>query len=187
MKKYEYPTYAKLIHLGLAVFGIAAYLTSELADDDITAIGYLLHSYLGLSVAAIIILRLVVGVVPQGTLSFKGWSPCSIKQWQLSLDDFRSLLSLKVPERERHQGLSGMTQAFGLFMFTWMSLTGVALFMLGSGTESKAFEFIEEVHEVGETLIPLYLFLHVGAVALHMLCGKPIWKKMFKFKSGKCN
>jgi hypothetical protein len=80
-----------------------------------------------------------------------------------------------------------MTQAFGLFIFTWMSLTGIALFMLGSGTENKAFEFIEEVHEVGETLIPLYLFLHVGAVVLHTICGKPIWKKVFKFKSGKCN
>jgi len=187
MKKYEYPTYAKLIHLGLAIFGITAYLTSEFADEDVTSIGYLLHSYLGLSVGAIIILRLVVGVTTQGTLSFKNWSPFSIKQWQLTLDDFRSLLSLKVPERDRHQGLSGITQAIGLFIFTWMSLTGVALFMLGSATDSKAFEFIEEVHEVGETLIPLYLFLHVGAVALHMFCGRPIWKKMFKFKSEKCN
>ena len=182
MKKYEYPTYAKLIHLGLAVFGITAYLTSEFANDDVTSIGYLLHSYLGLSVAAIIISRLVVGVATQGPLSFKDWSPFSIKQWQLSLDDFRSLLSLKIPERDRHQGLSGITQAFGLFVFTWMSLTGFALFMLGSNTESNVFEFIEEVHEVGETLIPLYLFLHVGAVALHIVCGKPIWKKMFKFK-----
>lgn len=187
MKKHEYPTYAKLIHLGLAVFGITAYLTSEFADNDVTSIGYLLHSYLGLSVAAIIILRLVVGVATQGTLSFKSWYPFSIKQWQLLLEDFRSLLSLKIPERDRHQGLSGITQAFGLFIFTWMSLTGIALFMLGSSTESKVFEFIEEVHEVGETLIPLYLFLHVGAVVLHMLCGKPIWKKMFKFRSDKCD
>ncbi len=182
MNKYEYPTYAKLIHLGLAVFGITAYLTSEFADDDVTSIGYLLHSYLGLSVAAIIILRLVVGVTTQGTLSFKNWSPFSMKQWRLSLDDFRSLLSLKIPERNSHQGLSGVTQAFGLLIFTWMSLTGITLFMLGSDAESKAFEFIEEIHEVGETLIPLYLFLHVGAVALYMLSGKPIWKKMFKFK-----
>jgi cytochrome b561 len=185
MKKYEYPTYAKLLHLGLAAFGITAYLTSEFADDDVTSIGYLLHSYLGLSVAAIIILRLAVGVASHGALSFKNWSPFSIKQWQLSLEDFRSLLSLKVPERDTHQGLSGITQAFGLFIFTWMSLTGIALFMLGSNTESKIFEIIEEVHEVGETLIPLYLFLHVGAVALHLLCGKPIWKKMFKFKADK--
>ena len=185
MKKYNYPTYAKLIHLGLVVFGVTAYLTSEFANEDVTSIGYLLHSYLGLSVAATIILRLVVGVATQWPLSFKNWSPISIKQWRLALDDLRSLLSLNMPERDRHQGLSGITQAFGLFIFTWMSLTGIALFMLGSNTESKVFELIEEIHEVGETLIPLYLFLHVGAVALHMLCGKPIWKKMFKLKADK--
>ena len=156
------------LHLGLAVFGITAYLTSEFTDDDVASIGYLLHSYLGLSVAATIVIRLVVGVSTQGTLSFKNWYPTSIKQWQLSSDDFRSLLSLKVPKRDTHQGLLGITQAFGLLVFTWMSLTGFpnwfyltgfALFMLGSNTESKVLELIKEVHEVSETLIPF--FLHV--------------------------
>jgi cytochrome b561 len=88
-----------------------------------------------------------------------------------------------VPERDRHQGLAGLTQAFGLLVFLWMSLTGTTLFMLGSGVNSDVFEFVEEIHEVGESLIPLYLALHVGAVLLHTLCGKPIWKKMFNFKS----
>ena len=80
MKKYNYPTYAKLIHLGLVVFGVTAYLTSEFANEDVTSIGYLLHSYLGLSVAVTITLRLVVGVATQGPLSFKDWSPFSVKQ-----------------------------------------------------------------------------------------------------------
>jgi hypothetical protein len=44
---YSYPTYAKLIHLGMAFFGIFAFLTSEFSDDGITSNGYLLHSYLG--------------------------------------------------------------------------------------------------------------------------------------------
>ncbi|MGB0938478.1 MAG: cytochrome b/b6 domain-containing protein [Colwellia sp.] len=180
--KYEYPTYAKLIHLGLAFFGVAAYLTSEFADDDVTSIGYLLHSYLGLSVAVMIVMRLIVGSTSSGALSFKDWSFFSIQQWKFALQDFRELLSLNIPEREKHQGLSGITQAFGLFIFTWMSATGTALFLLGSGIDSEAFELIEEIHEVGETLIPLYLLLHVGAVVLHVLCGKPIWKRMFKFK-----
>ncbi len=180
--KCEYPTYAKLIHLGLAVFGITAYLTSEFADNDVTSTGYLLHSYLGLSVAVIIALRLLIGSAPSGALSFKSWSLFSTQQWQLEFEDFRTLLSCKVPERGKHQGLSGITQAFGLFIFTLMSITGTALFMLGTGGENEAFEFIEEIHEVGETLIPLYLCLHVGAVVLHVVCGKPIWKKMFKFK-----
>lgn len=172
--KYEYPTYAKLIHLGLAFFGVAAYLTSEFADDDLTSIGYLLHSYLGLSVAVMIVIRLIVGSTSSGALSFKDWSFFSIQQWKFALEDFRSLLSLNIPERGKHQGLSGITQAFGLFIFTWMSATGTALYLLGSGVNSETFELIEEIHEVGETLIPLYLFMHVGAVVLHVLCGKPI-------------
>ncbi len=182
-EKYIYPTYAKFIHLGLALFGIAAYLTGELAEDGGASTGYLLHSYLGLSLACMMLIRIFIGFTPSQALSFKGWSPFSKQQWKSALKDFRTLLILKVPERGRHQGLAGLTQVFGLLVFFWMSLTGTALFMLGSGVENEAFEFIEEVHEVGESLIPLYLVLHVGAVILHTLCGNPIWKKMFNYRS----
>ena len=99
------------------------------------------------------------------------------------MEDFRTLLRLGVPERDRHEGLAGLTQAFGLVIFAWMAVTGTGLFVLGGGTESKAFDLIEEVHEVGEALIPLYLALHVGAVLLHTLCGNPVWKKMFSLES----
>lgn len=60
-----------------------------------------------------------------------------------------------------------------------MAISGTALFVLGSGVDSSILEFIEETHEVGESLIPLYLALHVGAVILHTLSGEAIWKKMF--------
>jgi len=182
-EKYSYPTYAKLIHLGIALFGITAFLTGELAEEGGASIGYLLHSYLGLSLAAMMVVRISIGFTSSEALSFKGWSPFSLQQWQLALEDFRTISGLKVPERGRHQGLSGITQAFGLLIFIWMSLTGAALFMLGSGIESEVFEFVEEVHEIGESLIPLYLVLHVGAVILHTLCGNPIWKEMFSHKS----
>lgn len=182
-EKYTYPTYAKVIHLGLAFFGVAAFLTGELAEDGGAYLGYLLHSYLGLSLASMVLIRILIGVTSSQILSFKDWSPFSKPQWKFALEDLRTLLSLKVPERDRHQGLAGLTQAFGLLVFLWMSLTGTTLFMLGSVVDSDVFEFVEEIHEVGETLIPLYLALHVGAVLLHTLCGKPIWKRMFNFKS----
>ncbi len=176
---YHYPTYAKFIHLGIAVFGIFAYLTGELADDGHTSSGYLLHAYLGLALAATMFIRICSGFANSAALTFKGWSPFSKQQWQLALEDFRTLLRLKVPERDRHQGLAGLTQAFGLILFSWMAITGTGLFILGAEVESHAFELIEEVHEVGETLIPLYLALHVGAVILHTISGNAIWKKMF--------
>lgn len=176
---YSYPTYAKFIHLGMAVFGILAFLTGELVNDSNTSSGYLLHAYLGLSLAVIMFARIFSGFTTAAALTFKGWSPFSKLQWQLALEDFRTLLRLKVPDRDRHQGLAGLTQAFGLIVFSWMAITGTGLFILSGEVESHAFEFIEEIHEVGETLIPLYLALHVGAVILHTISGNAIWKKMF--------
>ncbi len=178
----SYPAYAKVIHLGVAVFGIAAFLTGELAEDGSASTGYLLHAYLGLSLAAFVLVRIISGFTTTKELSFKGWSPFSRLQWGLALEDFRTLLRLGVPERDKHQGLAGLTQAFGLIVFSWMALTGTGLFFLGGGVETDVLELIEELHEVGESLIPLYLGLHVGAVILHTLSGNPIWKKMFAIK-----
>jgi cytochrome b561 len=182
-KKTIYPTYAKVIHLGLAFFGLAAFFTGELAEDGGVYLGYLLHSYLGLSLASIVLIRILMGFTSSQILSFKGWSPFFKQQWKFALEDLHTLLSLKVPERDSHQGLAGLTHAFGLLVFLWMSLTGTTLFILGSGVESDVFEFVEEAHEVGESLIPLFLALHLGAVLLHTLCGQAIWKRMFNFKS----
>ena len=185
--QYSYPIYVKIMHLCMVIFGIFAFLTGEFAEDGITSNGYLLHSYLGLSLASVILIRIVMGLTSSKVLSFKEWSPFSKYQWQSAIHDFRTLLTLKIPNRSRHEGLAGITQAFGLLIFFWMSVTGTTIFMLKSGTESNFIQYIEEIHEVGESLIPIYLVLHVGAVLLHALCGKPIWKKMFKFKKEKCN
>jgi cytochrome b len=182
-EKTIYPTYVKVIHLGLAFFGVAAFLTGELAEDGGASLGYLSHSYLGLSLASIVLIRILIGFTSSQILSFKGWSPFSKQQWTFALEDLHTLLSLKVPERDSHQGLAGLTHAFGLLVFLWMSITGTVLFMLGPGVERDIFEVVEEVHEVGESLIPLFLALHIGAVLLYTLRGKAIWNRMFNFKS----
>ena len=176
---YSYPTYAKAIHLGIAVFGITAYLTGDWAEGDGTSLGYLMHTYLGLSLVAFMLLRIGAGFPGRHVLTFKGWSPFSRQQWCLAIEDVYTLLKLGVPEREPHQGLAGITQAFGLIVFAWMGATGTAIYLLNDGLKSGAFKFAEEVHELGEALIPIYLVMHVGAVILHTLSGKPIWKKMF--------
>ena len=92
------------------------------------------------------------------------------------------LLRLKVPDRGMHQGLAGLTQAFGLMVFAWMALTGTAMFLLAGAPGGDAFELVEEVHELGEALIPLYLTLHVGSVVAHSAVGNPIWQRMWKFR-----
>ncbi len=58
---YSYPLYAKILHFGMAGFGIAAFLTGELAEEGSNTLGYLLHAYLGLSLATFMMLRLNTG------------------------------------------------------------------------------------------------------------------------------
>ena len=79
-EQYSYPTYAKLIHLGMAFFVVFALLTGDFADDCITSNGYLIHSYLGLSLASIILLRVIIGFSSTKALSFKEWPPFSKHQ-----------------------------------------------------------------------------------------------------------
>ena len=82
-----------------------------------------------------------------------------------------------------HEGLAGLTQFFGLLIFTWMAATGSALFFMAGAPETEIWEIVEEVHEVGEALVPLYLVLHIGSVIMHVFEGNPVWKRMWSFGS----
>jgi len=182
---YSYPLYAKILHVGMAGFGILAFLTGEFAEDGTASLGYLLHAYLGLSLATFVLLRVLRGLAGRGPLRFSGWSPLSRRQWQLAIDDIGSLVRFQVPERGMHEGLAGLTQALGLLIFAFMGATGTAMFLLAGGPGSGLYEAVEEVHELGEALIPLYLALHVGSVLVHSLAGHPIWQRMWKFRTNR--
>jgi len=181
IRDYSYPWYAKFLHLGMAGFGIAAFLTGELAEDGANSLGYLLHAYLGLSLATFVLLRVLRGFIGSGPLCFSDWSPLSSGQWKMAMQDLGSLVRFQIPERGMHEGLAGLTQFFGITVFAWMGVTGTGLFLLGGGLESELFELVEEAHEVGEILIPVYLAFHVGSVLLHSLAGNPLWRKMWVF------
>jgi len=182
-RNYDYPLYARVLHIGLAVFGITAYLTAELAENGNDSMGYLLHAYLGLSLAAFWMLRVIPGLVGGGVLAFSGWSLFSRKQWSQAVADVRGLFMLRVPERGMHEGIAGLVQAVGLLTFGWMAITGSGLFIFGGEPETDLIELVEELHEIGESIIPLYLALHVGAVFAHSVVGKPVWQRMWFLKS----
>jgi len=188
----ELNTTTRLIHLGMVVFGISSWLTGELAEDFEEAgdhSGYDIHSWLGIALTVFVVLRILYGLVGPRTARFSHWLPWTRERLGQVMQDIRGLLVFRLPDRPTHQGLSGLVQAFGLLVFTWMALTGLILFvMLEPGVEPVGVaHFIEELHEVGESLIPLYLALHVGAVVLHALAGRHKWRRMFFFpgKSGK--
>ncbi len=178
---YRYSLPAKIIHMGLAVFGIISYLTAEGAEHSDGGIGYQLHAYLGLTLMAFIILRILHAYTGPAEMRLSSLSPFSKLQWIQAVEDVKNLLQLKMPERGMHEGIAGLVQAFGLLIFGWMGATGTALYFINESTHGTLYEIFEETHEVGESLIPLFLILHVGAVIVHTLTGKPNWKKMWSF------
>ncbi len=169
----------RLIHLGIAASGITAWLTGEIAEDGVQTFGFTLHAWLGFAVGVALALRLRDGLVGRKPMRFSSWSPFSAMQWKQAGEDMRSLARGRFPDRPIHEGLAGLVQAFGLALMAWMAATGIVIYTLAGGPETTLREVIEETHEIGEGLIPLYLALHVGAVVLHSLFGSPVWRRMF--------
>lgn len=168
------PMWIKWIHLGLALFGTTAYLTGELAEHP-NSIGYLLHAYLGLTLLVFLLSRLLYGFWGKSVYRFSNWFPYKRSYLTTIKEDINDLSRLTLPKRRDHRGLAGLVQAFGLLIFTWMAVTGSIMFVTNITDDS----ILSEMHEVGEGLIPLFLTLHIGAVALHMISGKNLLAKIF--------
>lgn len=181
-EKYDLDVFTRIIHLGLMVSGILAWLASGWAEEYEHAkhLGFTVHKWLGMGLAFFVTLRLIYGVVGPANVRFKRWVPYNKAGLLLVWEDILTLLKFRLPERQSHQGLAGLVQSFGLLVFSWMAITGSFMFFnLQPGQKASGpLRFIMEIHGIGEGLIPAFLALHVGAVLLHALAGRHIWRKM---------
>ncbi len=173
----------RLLHLGLTVLGILAYLTGLWAGDYKQArhLGFSTHKWLGLSLSFVVLCRLWYGFYGPREVQFKEWVPFTWDRIRLALEDLVNLLRLKLPDRPVHQGLAAVVQTFGLGLFTWMATTGTLMFFLMEpGRKAGGIvHSLKELHEVGEWLIPVFLGIHAGAVTLHALAGNHVWRRVF--------
>lgn len=185
-----YDTASRLIHLLLAASGIAALLTGDLADDYKRAAhtGFDVHAWLGLSLAAALGARLVWGVVGPRAMRFAAWVPFTAERLRRVLEDGAGLLRFRLPERAGHEGLAGLVQTAGLLAFLWMAATGTLLFVyLEPGQRATGWlDVLKDAHEAGESILYVYLVLHVGAVVVHSVAGRPVWRRMAPW-AGKAN
>jgi cytochrome b len=179
----ELDSFTILLHFGLMMFGLLAWLTGDWAGDyeKVQHLGFTVHKMLGLGVALFIAARLFHGFWGPRPARFSTWVPYSVERLRLVFEDFLGLIKLKLPDRPSHQGLSGLWETFGLAVFTWMTVTGFSMFLfLTPGREAHGFvHAIKELHELGEDLIPIFLAVHVAAVMVHALAGDHRWRKMF--------
>ena len=172
----------RIIHLGLMVFGVLAWLVSGWADDYKRAshLGFTIHSWLGMGLSVSIALRLIWGLIGPESARFTRWVPYTKERLLLAWEDVLTLLKFQLPQRPLHQGLSGLVHAFGLVVFSWMALTGTLMFtyVVPGQKMQGIMRLVKELHEMGDVAIWVFLGLHVGAVLLHALAGDHRWRKM---------
>lgn len=170
------------LHLGLMLFGVAAWLSGYFAGDykKVPHVGFTVHKMLGLGTAGFLAARLLQGIWGPPVARFRNWLPYTKERLQLVLEDLRGLLRLRLPDRPPHQGLAGLWEAFGLLVFTWMATSGFFMFVfLTPGSRARgAVRLVKELHELGEWLVPVFLGVHVAAVLLHAVAGDHRWRKM---------
>lgn len=185
-KTNDLDVFTRIIHLGMMIFGVLAWIAGDWAEDYEHAkhLGYIVHSWLGMSLTLFVSLRLIYGLTGPKAIRFSHWVPYTKSRMIFVWEDIQTLLKFHLPDRPAHQGLAGLVQTFGLLTFSWLALTGSLIFFyLKPGVEvSGMVHYIKEMHEIGEGLIPMYLALHVGAVILHTLTGRHLWRKMIFLK-----
>lgn len=177
---YDAPT--RLIHLLLAVFGIAALITGQFAGDYRRAMhaGYDIHRWIGLAMALALCLRMLSGLVGPRAMRFVNWVPLTRARLRLVAEDLACVTRLRLPVRDEHQGLAALIQAMGLAAFMWMALSGALLFVfLMPGARATGWlGGVKELHEAGQPVVIAYIAIHVGAVVMHALAGQSIWRRM---------
>lgn len=172
----------RALHLLLVVFGVAAWLSGDLSDYEERgfSLGFTLHRWVGIAASSAVGLRIIWGAIGPRGARFSSWTPLTRKRWRLVLEDMGMLLRLRLPERAAHEGLAGVVQSFGVLVFAWTAATGSVLFFwLEPGVRPGFWlDLVKELHGVAETLIPVFLAVHVGATVVHALAGNTRWRRM---------
>jgi cytochrome b len=176
----------RVFHLGLVLFGLAALASGDFAGDYRQAggLGYAVHKWIGIGVAFFIGGRLAYGIWGPAGARFSNWVPWNRERLQRVWEDLAGFAHFKLPDRPSHQGVAALVETGGLLLFLFLATTGVLMFFtIVPGQRAQGVtRFIKELHEAGEVLLPLFFAGHGGAVVLHALTGKHLWRKMVFLK-----
>ncbi len=177
----------RFLHLGLAVFGVWAWLIGAgwigagAGDYDHPDHSWFIqHRWVGITFAVFLFARILWGVIGPANARFVNWVPWTRDRFKLVIEDVRSLLHFRIPDRPTHVGLSGLVEVLGMLVFLWLAVSGISnAITITPGIKLTGWpRVIKQWHQIGGVLVPAYLVLHVGATILHSLAGKQVWKKM---------
>lgn len=180
---YRYNISIRILHLALVLLCLAGWASGQFADDYKNAghLGFSVHKWTGIGFAVAISLRVLYGLIGPRATRFANWFPFTVSNLKLSAQDLLQLARFRVPERKPHEGIAGLVQGIGMLAFIAIAATGVvmALYLAPGSRTTGWLHGVKEIHELAQQIIPVYLVLHVGGVAVHALIGQDLWRSMF--------
>ena len=89
----------RIMHLGIMIFALSAYLTGDMADDykKVEYLGFTIHKWLGMGVAFFILSRIIYGFVGPKKARFSKWVPTTKERFKEAGEALISALSYKRP------------------------------------------------------------------------------------------
>ena len=152
---YDLPTRA--FHLLFGVLFVTSFFIGKFIDDDSSLYAY--HMLSGLTMAFMVILRIIWGIV--------GTKYARFSSFKLSPKDliayFQNILSGKTKRELGHNPASSYA-AIVLFLLTF-AIVGTGLLMVNG----VAKEFFEEIHELFTLAFLLTVIFHIAGVVFHQL------------------
>lgn len=150
---YDWPT--RIFHWLFAGMFIAAFFIAKTFDDD--SVLYPYHMLLGLSMAFIVILRLMWGLIGSRNAKF---SSLTLKPKDL-VNYLKGVLHSKNHINGAHNPASSWVALIMMFLALGLAITGYLM------TMSLYKELIEEIHELLANAFVVAAALHVSGIILH--------------------
>ena len=109
IKKGRLDLASRSIHLSLVLFGLAAWLTGGGADDYKNAdhFDFTIHKWIGMALAAALLLRIIYGIIGPGDLRFSKWLPYTKERLKLAGEALLSAALYRAPVRSAHLAGAG--------------------------------------------------------------------------------
>jgi len=166
---YDWPT--RIFHWLFAFLFLGAYLIVKIADDENPL--FTLHMMAGLTIAFILVLRVIWG--------FTGTSYARFSSFKMNPIEFiQYLKDAIITKTRRYLGHNPASSYAAVVMFTCAAGLAITGIMMTGGNES---DFYEETHELLANIFLITVIAHVGGIIYHNIKHRDsLWSSMIDGK-----
>ncbi len=158
IRVYDFPT--RIFHWLFAAYFIGAFFIAKTYDDD--SIQYPYHMLMGLTLAYMVVLRILWGFVGGKYSKFNSFQ----LQPKMLVQYFKDLMTSKTQKTLGHNPASSWAAVTMMLLALGMATTGILM------AKDMNKEFVEEIHEIFAYAFVVVVVGHVVGVIIHTIRHK---------------